>query len=240
MLHKTKGIALKVTDYSESSVVAQIYTEAFGLQSYLINGAKKPRAKISSRMLQPFHLLELTVYQKETGNLQRIKEAHQSPVLRSIPLDIVKSSLAIFLNEVLFKVLRHQQAEPLLYRFLENAIVWLDETENSLANFHLVFLAKLSHFLGFRPRITKNRYFDLLEGQFSASLPNHLYFMDQPNSEQLSSVFESTFSDCHKIRLSKADRSYLLEKTIDFYRLHTENFGQLNSMYVLEEIFNSE
>ena len=118
MLQQTKGIALKVTDYSESSVVAQIYTETFGLQSYLINGAKKPRAKISTRMLQPFHLLELTVYHKETGNLQRIKEASQSPVLRRIPLDIVKSSLAIYINEVLYKVLRHQQADPLLYQFL--------------------------------------------------------------------------------------------------------------------------
>src|SRR5690606_29459818 len=142
MLQQTKGIALKITEYSESSVVAQIYTESFGLQSYLINGAKKPRAKISSGMLQPFHLLELTVYHKETGSLQRIKEAHQTPALRSIPLDIVKSSLAIFINEVLYKVLRHQQADPMLYRFLEGAIVWLDESNAGLANFHLVFLAK--------------------------------------------------------------------------------------------------
>lgn len=239
MLHQTKGITLKVTDYSESSVVAQIYTEAFGLQSYLINGAKKPRAKISSRMLQPFHLLDLTVYHKETGSLQRIKEAHQSPVLRSIPLEIVKSSLAIFLNEVLFKVLRHQQAEPLLYHFLENAIIWLDETEKGLANFHLVFLAKLTHFLGFRPSVSDKRYFDLLEGRFTNSLPPHVYVMDQPNSGQFRQVLESTFSDCNKIRLSPEDRHYLLEKTVDYYRLHTENFGQLHSMYILEEIFEA-
>src|SRR5690606_41380980 len=114
MLQQTKGIALKVTDYSESSVVAQIYTETFGLQSYLINGAKKPRAKISTRMLQPFPLLELTVYHKEMGNLQQIKKASQSPVLRRIQLVISKSSLAIYMNQVLNKVIINQQAAPTL------------------------------------------------------------------------------------------------------------------------------
>lgn len=237
MLQQTKGIALKVTDYSESSVVAQIYTETFGLQSYLINGAKKPRAKISTRMLQPFHLLELTVYHKETGNLQRIKEASQSPVLRRIPLDIVKSSLAIYINEVLYKVLRHQQADPLLYQFLEHAIIWLDEAETGLANFHLVFLAKLTHFLGFKPRLSHHRYFNLMEGEFSQQMPPHVFMMDQPYSDILRLIFESNFSDCNKIKLTTNDRSYLLEKIIDFYRLHTENFGQLNSTAILEQVF---
>src|SRR5690606_29152997 len=91
MLQQTKGITLKVTNYSESSVVAQIYTEVLGLQSYLINGARKPKAKIPFNMLQPFHLLEMVVYNKENNNLQRIKEAQQLPPLKSIPLDIVKS-----------------------------------------------------------------------------------------------------------------------------------------------------
>ena len=102
MLHKTRGIVFKTTDYGETSVIVQIFTEKFGLQSYIINAVKKPRAKISRNMLQPLHLLDMVVYHKSAGNVQRIAEMKNSPVLLSIPYDVVKRSLAMFLNEVLF------------------------------------------------------------------------------------------------------------------------------------------
>lgn len=239
MLQQTKGITLKVTNYSESSVVAQIYTEVLGLQSYLINGARKPKAKIPFNMLQPFHLLEMVVYNKENNNLQRIKEAQQIPALKSIPLDIVKSSIAMFLNEVLYKVLRHQHPEPQLFQFLENAIIWLDESKEGLANYHLVFLAKLSHYLGFKPIIQELPYFDLMEGRFSNSLPAHFHVLQEPYSSYFREILQSSFTNCNKIRLNRQDRTYLLQKIIDYYRLHTENFGEINSLYILEEIFGN-
>lgn len=238
MLQETKGITLKVTNYSESSVVVQIYTEQLGLQSYLINGARKPKAKISVNMLQPFHLLDLVVYQKENNALQRIKEAQHTPVLKTIPLDIVKSSIALFLNEVLYKVLRHQSPDRHLFQFLEHAIIWLDEAEDGLANYHLIFLLKLSHYLGFKPAISNDPYFDLVEGRFSKQLPAHVYTLQEPYSSYLRDLANSSFSDCNNVRLKREDRSYLLQKLVDYYRLHTENFGELNSLYILEEIFS--
>ena len=100
MLHKTKGIVLRTTNYAETSVVAKIYTQKFGLQAYLINGVKKPKAKIPLNMLQPMHLLDMVVYHKPNGNMQRVKDVSSSPVLQTIPYDIVKSSIVIFLNEM--------------------------------------------------------------------------------------------------------------------------------------------
>ena len=239
MLISTKGIALKLTNYSESSIVAHIYTQELGLQAYLINGARKPKAKIPINMLQPFHIIDLVVYNKEGGNLQRIKEARHSPVLRSIPLDILKSSIALFLNEILYKVLRHQHSDPQLFQFLENAIVWLDETNEGLANFHLLFLIKLSHYLGFKPAMSKYPYFDLQEGQFTSFLPNHVNTLQEPYSSYLRELLDSSFSNCNKIKLKKEDRTYLLQKLVDYYRLHTENFGEVNSLYILEEVFGN-
>src|ERR1700753_2402291 len=106
MLHKTRALVFKTTDYAESSVIVQLFTEKFGLQSYIINGAKKPRAKISRNMLQPLHLLDMVVYHKNTGQVQRISELKNSPQLQTIPYDMIKSSLVIFLNEVLYKAVR--------------------------------------------------------------------------------------------------------------------------------------
>ncbi|MGN6180436.1 MAG: DNA repair protein RecO, partial [Mucilaginibacter sp.] len=106
MLHKTRAIVFKTTDYGESSVIVQLFTEKFGLQSYIINGVKKPKAKISRNMLQPLHLLEVVVYHKANTSIQRIAELKNAPMLLSIPYDVVKSCIAIFLNEVLYKAIK--------------------------------------------------------------------------------------------------------------------------------------
>lgn len=240
MLHKTKGIALKITNYAENSIIAQIFTENFGLQSYLINGAKKPKAKIHANMLQPLHLLDLVVYYKDNNTLQRIKEARPYPTLHHIPLDIVKSSLAIFLNEVLYKVLKHQQPDPYLFQFIRQSVLWLDETQGSLSNFHLSFLMKLSRFLGFLPsdNLKQKLYFDLMDGVFTDTLPAHKYILQEPHTGLFHTILTTSYEDAHSAYMKHEDRIYLLERIIDFYRLHTTNFGEVNSLYILEELFH--
>ena len=239
MLHKTRGIVLKSTNYSESSVVAQIYTEHFGLQSYLVNGARKPKAKIRSGFLQALHPLDMVVTFKENNSLHRITEAHQVPPLKTIPYDIVKSSLAMFLNEVLYKILREQAGDPYLFEYLFRAILWLDESETNLANFHLVFLINLSRFLGFYPvESTKDYpYFNLEAATFSNQLPEHPYVLQEPHTSLFRKLMATEFNYSEKIKMSTKDRQILLEKIIDFYRLHLTNFKEIESLYILEEIF---
>lgn len=240
MLQKTKGIALKTTNYSESSIVAQIFTEALGLQSYLISGARKPKAKIHINMLQPLHLLDMVVYIKEANTLQRIKEAHPAPALMQIPLDIKKSTIAQFLNEVLYKVLKHQQGDPHLFNFIFQSILWLDETKLPIHNFHLCFLMKLSRFLGYLPSTTlqSKPYFDLMEGRFTDNLPAHSYVLQEPHTKLFHDILTSSYEQSHLITIKHLDRIYILEQIINFYKLHTDSFGTVNSLEILEEIFH--
>ncbi|WP_398454838.1 DNA repair protein RecO [Sphingobacterium thalpophilum] len=239
MLSKTRGIVLKTTNYSESSLVAQIYTEAFGTQSYLITGARKPKAKIKANILQPLHLLEIVATHKDNGSLQRIAEAQQTPSLREIPYDIIKSSLALFLNEILYKILKEQESDPYLFEFIHQSIRWLDETHLNLANFHLVFLIKLTRFLGFYPITSKQAlpYFNLHEATFSNNLPEHPQVLQEPHTSIFRKLIESEYSNCDRIKMSAADRQFLLEKLLDFYRLHRTDFREMKSLYILEEIF---
>lgn len=237
MIIRTQGIPLKVTNYAETSVVAQIYTKDYGLQSYLISGAKKPKAKIPASILQPFHLLELVVYHKDNNQLQRLKEAQQYPLLRDIPLDMVKSSIAIFINEVLYKVLRHQEADPIAFSFITDSIQWLDQARGKLGNYHLVFLIGLSRYLGFYPIRSDKPFLDLVEGVFTNSLPAHAHIIAEPATSFFRALMSSGYEHMHHINLSKADRRYLLEKVLDLYRLHTENFGEVRSLEIFETIF---
>lgn len=239
MLHKTRGIVFKTTDYSESSVVVQVFTEKFGLQSYMANGARKPKAKIGRNMLQPLHLLDMVVYHKEAGSVQRIKELKNSPVLQSIPYDVIKSSLAMFLNEVLYKSVKQQTAEEHLFDFVFSAIEWLDHQQEGIANFHLLFLIKLTRYLGFYPHsylAGETDYFDLKDGVFSKYKPNSVLYLSPPHTQNFTRLLQSSFENIGNVKLSNDERRYLISKLLDYYALHIEGFGHIRSHEVLEEV----
>ena len=241
MLHKTRGIVFKTTNYSESSVVVQVFTEKFGLQSYLINGVRKPKAKIKMNMLQPLHLLDMVVYYKPNGNIQRVVEIRQQPQFLSIPYDIVKSSLVMFLNEVLYKAIKQQAADDVLFEFLFHAIEILDKMEAGVVNFHLYFLLRLTRFLGFYPDMSAANtadYFDLTNGNFSKNIPPHASLIEQPYTRIWAKLLQSNFDNLYLLQISGAERRVILAKILDYYRLHIEGLGPVKSHHVLEEVLS--
>ena len=239
MLHKTRGIVLKTTDYGESSVIVQVFTEKLGLQSYIINGVKKPKAKISRNMLQPLHLLDMVVYHKNAGNVQRIAELKNAPVLQNIPYDVIKSSMAMFLNEVLYKSIRQQSADENLFDFVFSAIEWLDHQTKGLANFHLLFLLQLTRYLGFYPdRYQANDadYFDLKNGVFSKYKPDSVLYLSPPHTQNFNRLLQGTFENLGDIKFTNDERRYLIAKLLEYYTLHIEGFGNIHSHEILEEV----
>jgi len=239
MLHKTRGIVFKTTDYGESSVIVQIFTEKFGLQSYIINGVKKPRAKISRNMLQPLHLLDLVVYHKSTGQVQRISELRNSPVLQSIPYNVIKSSIVLFLNEVLYKAVKQQSAEENLFDFIFNAIEWLDNQTEGLANFHLLFLTRLTRYLGFYPDQASNAdYFDMKNGVFSKYKPEGFSYLSPPHTQNFYSLLQCSFENLGLLKFGNDERRYLVQKLLEYYALHIESFGNIRSHEILEEVLS--
>jgi DNA repair protein RecO (recombination protein O) len=241
MLHKTRGIVFKTTDYGESSVIVQVFTEKFGLQSYIVNGVKKPKAKISRNMLQPLHLLDMVVYHKNTGSVQRISELKNSPLFQTIPYDVIKSSIAIFLNEVLYKAVKQQSADENLFDFIFNAIECLDNQGENLANFHLLFLVRLTRYLGFYPEQynpSNSDYFDMKNGTFSRYKPEGLYYLSPPHTQNFGALLQTSFENIAQLKFSSDERRYLLQKLLDFYALHIEGFGNIKSHEVLEEVLS--
>ena len=237
MLHKVRGIVLKTTNYSESSVIVQVLTDQFGMQSYLINGVKKPKAKIKLNMLQSLHLLDMVVYHKPNTNMQRVAELRQTPVFRTIPYDIIKTSIVIFLNEVLYKSIRQQAADERLFDYIFNSIAWFDESEEINPNFHLSFLLKLTRFLGFSPneqRRADQIYFDLQEGEFVSRPPIHTNYLQLDDAIGFISLFNTPLEKISEIKFSNTQRRFLLDKILVFYTLHTASFGEIQSHKILE------
>ncbi|MGV3508132.1 MAG: DNA repair protein RecO [Sphingobacteriaceae bacterium] len=241
MLHKTRGIVLKTTNYSESSVVVQVFTEKFGLQSYLVNGVKKPKAKIRLNMLQPLHLLDMIVYHKPNGSLQRIAELRNQPVFQTIPYDLIKSSLVMFINEVLYKSLKlHYEDEP-LFNYTYSSVELLDKMDEGLANFHLYFLLRLTKYLGFYPDNSLQSqadFFDLKEGTYTRYQPLHQFIIDRSLIQDFSRLINSTFENLDQLAIASQNRKMLLAKILDYYKLHIEGFGEVKSHLILEEVLS--
>lgn len=239
MLLKVRGIVLKITAYSESSVVAHIFTDKLGMQSYLVNGVKKPKAKIPINMLQPLHLLEMVVSQKTNANLQRIAEARLSPMFCSIPYSVIKNTVAQFLNEVIYKCVHQQQSDEALFDFLYHAICWFDEVAHHSPNFHLAFLLKMTKFLGFAPKTDDRagqQYFDLHEGGHTSMVPLHPHYLGGQEAEPLFLLFLTPFDKLVDVQIGYQQRKWLLDKLLIYYRLHVVSFGTVKSHQILEEV----
>lgn len=220
MIFKTRGIVLRNTKFGETSVVANVYTEKFGLQSYLINGVRK-RTQGKAALFQPLTLLDMVVYHRENANLNRLKEVKCLHNYRYISVDVRKSSIALFINEMLNKCLREERQEEQLFDFLFNSLILLDEI-NHAENHHLIFLLKFSRFLGFgiyRPG-------DVLEKK-----------MASPVIED--TLYHLIHAHYHiPMHIEWEARKELLDLLIQFYANHIENFGQVRSVAVLREVLS--
>ena len=131
MLTTTKGIVFHQIKYSETSVIAKIYTLEFGLQSYLLKGVRSKKSKISPALLQHLSLLEIVSNHKENSDLQYVSELRSAHQYNSIPFNIVKSSITVFVNELSYKAIREEETNPHIFEFIYDDMRWLDLSEKS-------------------------------------------------------------------------------------------------------------
>jgi DNA repair protein RecO (recombination protein O) len=239
MLHKTRGIVFRIIRYSDTSIIANIYTESFGLRSYLVNGVHGKKAKIKASLFQPLALVEMNVTNREKSTMHRINDVMPVHTWTSIPYDIRKSSVLMFINEMLYKSVREEEANPALFEFISHAVQILDLSSENSANFHLVFLTQLANLLGFSPQ---GRYsddtpvFNLAEGCFQSRVPSHVHYMPPETACLFSGVLDINFENCHSLGIQPRQRRELLRKIIEYYQLHISTVKEIKSHIVLEEV----
>lgn len=240
MFHKSGGIVLHSTKYSENSLIVKIYTESFGLQSYLIRTSKNRKSKIKAGIFQPLTLLDFIISHNKKKDIQFIKEITQCRQFSGITFDIKKSSIAIFIAEILGKVIREEEQNKSLFGFIYNSIQTLDSTEKNVSKFHLVFLLELSKYLGFSPQSNydnKNCIFNLYEGRFREHLPEHPYFIEKELSQHFNDLIGLSYDKIETVQFSSTIKKELLNKILDYYRIHINGFNIVRSHKVLEDIF---
>jgi len=240
MFYKTEGIVLHGLKYGDSGKIVTVYTAAFGRCTFILQGIHARRSNNKANLLHPLFLLELEVDHRQGRELQRAREIRIKYPYQSVPYDVVKSSQAIFLGELLYRVLKEEESREELFQFLSHSFQMLDLIQNGAANFHLLFMIQLSRYMGFEPANNfseKRQYFNMVTGNFTEIRPLHSNYLSPEESRILSEIIGCSFDQLEKIVLSSTQRNQFLQKMIDYFSLHLGIRLQLKSLEVLHEIF---
>ena len=195
---------------------------------------------MKKQFFQPLSLLEIEADIRQKVQLQKLKDVRLASPFTSIPFHPHKLSMALFLAEFLYHALRSEQRNELLYYYVESSIQWLDGQDSQFANFHLVFLIRMSGFLGFYPNLDNYKagdYFDLRESVFLPSPPVHRDFLFPEEAEKVQLMMRMDFPTMHLFQMSHGERNRLLEVSLLYYRLHLPDFPEMKSITVLQELY---
>lgn len=240
-MNKLSGIVLHSIKYGETSLIAHVYTNLLGRQTYMLNGVRGSASKQRSALIQPLFLLDIEAYpSRKNSTMCKAKEFKAAYPLQSLPFDVHKNVIALFMGEVLYRLVREEEQNLPLYNFLYNHVLLLDQMEKGVSNFHLYFLAQLAKHLGFFPGNTYQQhlpYFDMRQGIFVAFKPQHFQHMNKETSALLSELLEIKPMELHNIKLCREQREMLLRSLIDYYSTHLGVKNPIRSLSVLQEVF---
>lgn len=241
MLVKTRGIVLHTIAYNDTYSITHIYTEAFGRASYLVPRRKGKKATLSKALFIPLSVIEMEVEHLNKRDLHRIKETRMCFPQTEIYCNPVKNIMALFLSEVLFRVVKDTEPDPNLFNYLFSSIQLLEITEEGVANFHIVFLLRLLIHLGIYPNTEDNKtngYFDMLNGTFVGSIPSHRHFLNREESKAFGILFRISFENMSLYSFSRHERVAIINRIIEYYRLHMPEFPEIKSISVMQSLFD--
>lgn len=239
MLLSSRCIVLHTLRYGDESIIAHVLTEAAGCITFIIRVTHARRARSPHVFFQPFALLDIAWEDHPRASMQRPKSVSVASPLVSIPYEMGKRGIALYLAEFLYHALRSEPASPSLFAYIYHSIEWLDATQGSVANFHLVFLLRLTRFLGLFPEVRAvqpNAYFDLDTCTFSALKPTHPHFLTPDEAARLPLLLRMRYETMHLFMLSPAERARFLDLVGAYYQLHCPGFPELKSLQVLRQL----
>lgn len=240
MIRKTRGIVLHTTKFGESSLVAHCYTEQSGRQTFMLKGVRKSKKQNRSNLFQPLFILDFEVYHKDSREIQLVKEVRRAIPLNSLPFDITKSTQAIFIAEVLYRVLKEEEPNPVLANFLISTIEYLDTMEEASPDFHIIFMFQLSRHLGFYPQNNfgeEGFFFNLASGRFKAVFTDPENFLDEEASSLWHRFMRSDLQSVKTEEFNGIQRKITLDNLVRFYKLHVNGMGDIRSLEILHAFF---
>ena len=242
MLTKTRAIVLHSIKYGERQFIVDMLTAGQGRVSFLCRMPTTQKGKLKKQLFQPLTLLDLEFDYRQKAGLQRLRDVRMALPWTSLPFDAEKLAVGLFLAEFLVHATRDEQQNGPLFDYVASSLEWLDAQPRSVANFHLVFMMRLSRFIGFFPNLEdyqEGALFDLRSGSFSRSVPSHPDYLEAADSARLGVLMRMSYETMHLFHLTREERRRCVETILTYYRLHVPNFPELRSLAVLQDLYGS-
>lgn len=238
--YKARGIVLHTLRYGDSSMIVYLFTDIGGRTNYMVQGVHSSRGRGNKAALfQPMFAVEIEGVEQPRSRMHRIREVRNLVPLVSLPFDVRKSTISLFMAEVLYKLIREEEANEPLFDFILDAVLRLDRMQEGIANFHLWFLVRLSAFLGFYPgnEYSENACFDIRDGLFVPTAPSHRICMDPSCSELLGRLMECEADELPSLRLARTQRGEFMEAMLTYFGYHFDSIHTVQSVSILREVF---
>ena len=238
--YKGRGVVLHTLKYGDSSMVVYLLTDVGGRRSYMVQGVRSTRGHGSKLALfQPMFTLEFEGLESHRQEMHRFREVHSGQVLQSLPFDIRKSTVALFMAEVLYRLVRESEPNEALFDFVWGSAEALDAMNDGVPNFHLWFLTNLSRFLGFSPgnAYLPGAWFDIREGSFTPLRPSHGEVLSADDARILHDLLECDVRYIAEIGLNRRQRVAYLDALLVYYGYHLDAIHAVQSVRILQEVF---
>ena len=212
--------------FRESSIIVKIFTEDFGLQSYIVNGVRSSKGRGKIALFQPLTLLELVVYKNDQKSIQRISETKCERPFNSIPINVKKSTIALFWAELLSKTIKNEGLEDReKFAFIRNQLITLDDADSDLESFPISFCIEFAKYLGFEIESGLNLVSDYGYGNLT-------------QEGELVAYLEAIINHKAVPKTSRALRTRALVCLLSYYEIHLEDFKKMKSIEVLKQLFS--
>lgn len=221
-------------------MVVYLLTDVGGRRSYMVQGVRSRNGRGSKLALfQPMFPVEFEGLESSRQQMDRFREVRAGNVLQSLPFDVRKSTMALFMAEVLYRLVRESEPNGALFDFVWGSVAALDAMQEGVANFHLWFLSHLSRLLGFYPgnEYRQGAWFDIREGLYTETQPSHVYFMTQENARTLHDLLDCDVRYLSEIGLNREQRVAFLNAMLSYFGYHLDAISAVQSVRILREVF---
>lgn len=220
MIDRINAYVLSSRKFKDSLRLAHVFTMEYGVQTFLFRTGKKGE---NISFFQPLNAIQFSG-KKSDGKLEIAKDMSLNAIYSSIPFQVEKSTIALFIAEFLYRCLPEHYINEEIFELIKNTTQRLDSTEK-LGTLPIHFIAQFALEMGF------------LSDEYELTFENTR--SDEALLHQSLHLFISTSieQEVHS-PLNRELRKSLLEQLIAFCSSHLDTPIRLNSLEMFHEIFD--
>ena len=237
MLITTPGIVMHATKYGDTSLIVKIFTRQQGNQSFIVKNAFRKNNRFAASYFTPLAMMDISYDDHSKSSLKYLKDI--TPRRADVPMyyDPAKSSILLFYNEILYKLLMDSGQDEVLFNFLQEEIAKVHGAQENMAELPLRFLLRLSRVMGYEPEDNfsdNTPYFSLQECRFQPFFIEDAGILTQPQSRYLHLLLNQR----EPVSVNRTLRTALLKGLVAYLQMHNEQIRKIDSLDILATVLH--